>query len=457
MVERTGARVDKVLCHVRAPPHSLGRLNPGITDGSKFRRPADHNKTSFGSAAAIDRGDQAGVDDVVVFRMAFDAGPNEWAQRHDRGARGALGIERVTYERRSAAREWSSAPTPGARRGSTLSAMTRRSHSLLLAVASVAPLAVCGAGAFAASAPDGVLTVASTVPPIDDPANPDALNEAGEKSSQAPHRFEMFMDMSGLGLSIDSETPLATGEYANGASHMVIDFGAIFESVADDMPTEMQGMDMTMEMISEGTDLYIRAPFFAAMAEDAGGAAGPLGAFATSGDGWGYVDGSQIPGVTAGQISGTFGIGGADPSAFFDLLTDVEGAEAIGTEEIRGVGSVGVRAEVSVAELMAAQGTDTSQLPVSGVDFASMTMPIEVWIDNDGFVRRIVMDISPETFADAAESSGQDLDPDMLGGFEMSMTMEMFDYAATDIVIEVPIEFVDITDDFIELVEQQGG
>jgi len=336
--------------------------------------------------------------------------------------------------------------------------MTRRSRSLLIALVVVAPVAICGAGVFASPTPGDSPTIASTLPPgASTPPSPDELNAAGEKSSQAPYRFEMFMEMSGLGLSIDGDTPLASGEYADGASHMVMDLSAIFASVADQLPAELADMEMTMEMISEGTDLYLRAPFFAAMAEDAGGAAGPLGAFVALGDGWGYVDGSTMPGMTAGQVTGAFGVGAGDPSAFFDLLADVEGAEAIGTEDIHGVSSTGVRAEVSFAELLAAQGTDVSQLPTTpGVDLASLTLPIEVWIDKDDFVRRFVIEFSPEVFADAAESSGQDIDPEMLGGLEMSMTMEMFDYDAADIVIEAPTDFVDITDDFIELLEQQG-
>lgn len=295
------------------------------------------------------------------------------------------------------------------------------------------------------------------MPPLDDPATPDDLSEAGEKSNLAPYRLEIFMAMSGIGLSIDADAPLVTGEYANGTNHMVMDIGQILESIGDEMPPEMLGIDTTMEMVTQGSDMYIRAPFFAALADEAGGATGPLGVFTTLGAGWGYVDGSALPGMSAGQVTGTLGISAGDPTALFALLSDVEGVEAIGTEEIRGVSSVGIRAEVSFADLLAAQGTDISQLPITGIDVASWRMPIEVWIDKDSFVRRIVVDIGADAFADAAESTGQEIDPDVLGGFEVSMTMEMFDYNDAAIVIEIPTDFVDITDDFIELLDQQAG
>jgi len=99
--------------------------------------------------------------------------------------------------------------------------MFRLARPVVISLVAAAALAICG--------PDAV---ASTIPPIDDPATPDALNEAGERSSQAPYRLEMFMEMSGLGLSIDGAAPLVTGEFANGSSHMVMDFGAMFASMA---------------------------------------------------------------------------------------------------------------------------------------------------------------------------------------------------------------------------------
>ena len=35
--------------------------------------------------------------------------------------------------------------------------------------------------------------------------------------------------------------------------------------------------------------------------------------------------------------------------------------------------------------------------------------------------------------------------------------MEMFDYNAADIVIEIPTEFTDITDEFAEIMPPAGG
>lgn len=334
--------------------------------------------------------------------------------------------------------------------------MLRRTRCLLVALAALTPVVVSGTEVLAASAPSVTPTVASTVPPENDPASPDGLNDAAEKSKTAPYRIEMFVDLSGMGLTTDPDVPLLTGEIADGRAHMMMDLGVMFADMLEgsDAPPELQGVDLTMEYVVDGTDMYLRAPLLAAVAEQEAGTTDSLAVFTELGDDWGYVDMAAIAGMAPGDIAGTLGVVGADPAAFFELMTNVEGAESIGTEEIRGVSTTGVRADVSLVDLMTAQGVDPTQLDVTGMDdLAEITVPVEVWIDKDGFVRRLVLDLNAETLTDAASAGTDDvLDPTMLGGFDTSMTMEMFDYGAEDIVIEPPTEFVDITDAFSELI-----
>jgi len=67
------------------------------------------------------------------------------------------------------------------------------------------------------------------------------------------------------------------------------------------------------------------------------------------------------------------------------------------------------------------------------------------------------MDMNGEAIAEAAEASGEDLPTSMFGDMNMSITMEMFDYNAADIVIEIPTEFTDITDEFAEIMPPAAG
>lgn len=335
--------------------------------------------------------------------------------------------------------------------------MTPSPRNLLVAAAVlIAGGGLCGASALATSSPSGApTTVASTLPP-DDVATPGGLGEASEQSSATPYRLEMFMEASLMGMTIDGDTPLMTGEYAGEQSHMVMDLGVMFADMIpeDQMPPEFRDADLTMEFVVDGTDFYIRAPFFAAMA-----AQNPddpsMALFEALGDGWGFVDGTAIPGVDPSAVTGTMGLGGADPAAFFELLANAEGAEQIGTKDVRGASTTGVRADVSLADLMAAQGT-TAALPAGSNPFGDATFPIEAWIDEDGFVRQLNFELTGEAIAAAAEASGEEIPSNTFAGMDMSMTMEMFDYGAADITIDIPTEFVDVTEDFAAVMPQGG-
>jgi hypothetical protein len=263
----------------------------------------------------------------------------------------------------------------------------------------------------------------------------------------------MYMAMSLPGFEVDDDTPMATGAFVDGRSHMTVDFGVLLEDVIDDeeIPEELEGTDLTMELISDGTDLYLRSRFFAVMAAESDDDS--IAVFRELGDTWGFVDGTSIPGLDAASISQVTGIGGADPSALFDLLADVEGAESIGTDEIGGVSVIGVRAEVNLDDLLAAQGA-TPALSELDNPFGEATFPIELWIDKDGLIRRWTFELTPEAMAAAVEAAGESVPPEL--EMELSVTMDLFDYGADDIVVEVPTEFVDITDEYIELMPENG-
>ena len=81
-------------------------------------------------------------------------------------------------------------------------------------------------------------------------------------------------------------------------------------------------------------------------------------------------------------------------------------------------------------------------------------MPVEVWVDDDDRVRRIVLDLNMgDIMAGVAEQLGEDI-----GDFGVSMTMSMdfTDYGDESIEIEVPEASVDITDEYLALLEGGG-
>lgn len=326
--------------------------------------------------------------------------------------------------------------------------MIRRPRPLLVALAAVAPLAIGGASTLGASAPAGNATVATTIPADSTPGLPDVdLNASAATSQQQPFRMDVFVDFAGLGVDTDPTVPLATGEISGEQSEFTIDLGSVLGGM-EGAPPEMAALDLTMSVVADGTDLYLRAPFLAAMAGQMGPAGDDLGALATLGDGWGYIDLTAVPGFETGDLTGTTGVGAIDPSALFEILSNADGAASIGTEAIRGVSTSGVSATVNLTDLATAMGGDAADIDPA-LETEDLDLPIEAWIDKDGLIRRITLSIDPATMQDAAETGG--VDNAMLEGFDFSMTLEMYDYSAPDIAIDVPTEFVDITADIGEL------
>lgn len=308
-------------------------------------------------------------------------------------------------------------------------------RKLVLPVAAVALLAAPTAGS--ATAPPG------------DALTAEELAAAAERSANTSYRFEMLMTVTGLPM-FEIDGPLASGEFTGKRMHMRMDLGVVFASLLD-MPgappevQELRDADLTMEMILDGTDIYVRAPFFATLAEMMGPEAGSFEVFAELGDGWGYVDLTRLEGTELGDITEAVGGMGGDPLSFFALLSDIGKTEQLGSETIRGVESVGVRAHVDFGELMEVQGAPVD-LPAGDLEnLANVTFPIDVWVGSDGYISRVAFTFDSETMAQAAEDSDID-EPalDMLGEFEMTMAMEMFDYADPAIVVEPPTEFTDI-------------
>ena len=332
--------------------------------------------------------------------------------------------------------------------------MLPRPRQLLVASTALVALGVGGAGALSASAPAESPTLASTVP-ADGGATPaDGVGDAVAKSEAEPFRMEVFLEVAGMGAGTGPAVSVMTGEFADGRTHVVADLSAALTGIGEaaELPPGLSAADLSLELITDGTDLYVRAPILDLIAEQSGGAAGPLGPFTTLGDGWGYVDLAAAADMSPGGLTEAMGVTSVDPSAVFNALAELEGAEAIGTEQIRGVSATGVRAEASLVDLLVAQGLDPAELDVAGMeDLAGVTIPVEVWIDKDGLVRRLVIDIDSETFADVADATDQPLDPASLGAVELSVTIELFDYSASDIVIEAPTEFIDVTDALVDL------
>ncbi len=285
------------------------------------------------------------------------------------------------------------------------------------------------------------------------------LQESAEQSEAEGYRVEMLFSMTG---EVDEGAePILAGEIDGDAYHYVMDMGVMMDEMAEVMgggvPPEMASLDMTMEMAGDLETFYLRAPMFA----DMGSALGPeAGGMAEMGDGWGYVDLTAMGDLLPGDLAEAMGTQGVDPRAIIDLIEGTDEVEDLGTSEARGDTVHGMSTEISMAEMLEASGQDPEALAQMGTQGAAAgdaaselydtPTTIEIWIDDDGYLRRFEYGWD---MADLAVAMGEDVDELQAIGFgDFTYVMDMYDYG-TEVDFEPPADAVDITEAYAALAE----
>ena len=292
-------------------------------------------------------------------------------------------------------------------------------------------------------------------------ATAEYLQEAADQSLAEGYRVELLLSLDG---EIDDDTaPMMTGGVDGDRYHYEMDMGTVVEQTAEAMgeslPSELDGLDMELEMAGDAEILYLRAPMFAQIG-GGGAAPGPAGDLAAIGDGWGFVDlaglGDQVPADLASAMGGQ----GIDPQVVVAMVQEADDVTDLGDGEVRGVQVRGLSAEVTMAEMLEASGQD----PVAfaelngGVDDGAaealydLTTPIDVWIDDDGYLRRMEFGYSMDEIVEAMGEDPADLTGAGLGDLDFAYALDMFDYGA-ELDFEAPDDAVDITDAFAALVQ----
>jgi hypothetical protein len=337
-----------------------------------------------------------------------------------------------------------------------------------------AALSACATEADTDGAGDDVVTGA-----VDFEATGQYLAAASQRSAGEPYRFEtsMAMEIAGDGDELSLDAPIMAGEQ-DGASY---EYHMDMEEWVSQVPGSAGalGGDLSIDMASDGTALYIRAPMYASLAEQAGPAGiGPIGELAELGDSWGRVDLGALGDLSLADVQSTTGgsANGSDPRAMLDAVASAEDVERLGTDEIDGTPVNGLGADLSLRDLLEAQGVDAERFvdqmaaTVGGLNQADPAVSdevfqtvfeaqvaFEVWVDGDGYVRRVSYEMDNLEIFSGMEglASGR---LDQLDRFVTSETLDFTDYGAADISIDLPSDAVDVTDAYRRMLEAgQGG
>jgi hypothetical protein len=290
---------------------------------------------------------------------------------------------------------------------------SRRLRLLPLALATALFAGACSSSSVDTERPAPAGDVA-----IDDVSDPvasilAASDEAMDASSMHME-FEMAVEAQGMELSGSGESDVVLGDPPQ--QHMTFRY--------DSFPGMPEGLEM--EMILDGSTMYMRMP----------GLRG-ASAFPTP---WISMDlDAVVPGM---EDFTSFAEGQNDPSNAFGYLQGVRDAEVVGTETVHGFETTHYRGTLDLAEALkqlprdmrADFGRETAELRR---ELGSLTMPFDVWLDDDGLVRRMKLTI---------EAAGA-------RGFTMSMTVDITEYG-NDVTLPIPPE--EKVTDLTEMLDQGG-
>ena len=240
-------------------------------------------------------------------------------------------------------------------------------------------------------------------------------------------RVEMVMTYEGIP-GIDGASITAEGEIDDerGASRFVMDMGSLFDQL--DSPGLFGFSDQT-EMIVIGSEMYQRSDLFSLLPglddqwivmdlEELAGQAG--------------VDGS-LDALAQGQA--------ANPHAFLDQLRAIADVEEVGEDEVRGVPTRHLRGQVHLEDALDELDADAREALGSFYggdlgDLGEAVVPIDVYVDDDGFVRRVEQRVAFDQFAGLVDGAGQPEAED-LSGVALNLSMDYFDFGA-EVSIEAP-------------------
>ena len=264
-------------------------------------------------------------------------------------------------------------------------------------------------------------------------------------------RFEMYIAEGATVLDIAPDEPLSVGAVSGDRTWLFSDVGPIFDAIfaaaGNGSAQDLLGGDLSMEAITEGPTLYLRAPLFASLAQL--GALPGADDLVALGDGWGSVD-LLATGLTPEQLAGLTGAQtGASAEDLLELLGGVAGqVTEQGPSEVRGVPTTRYRAEIQLDEVLAAQGMSMNDVAgLAGARVGNVRIPFDIDVDADGRVRRMAVVIDTSFIA---ELVGEPVP----AGVEarISSIVELYDFGADiEIVDPSTLGATDVTAAFMAL------
>jgi hypothetical protein len=250
--------------------------------------------------------------------------------------------------------------------------------TLALPVMAVTALAACGGGSG-----DGTVALAGLSPL-------DAIRTSAESSGDQAYRAEMTIDVAGQSIEMPFEVD------ADGQAAMSMDFGAMAG-----VDAEAMGLDAIRIVVDPVEGVFMDM--------------GAMGAMLGGSEERPWMKVPVPEGTDPASMAG-----GASADALLDGLRRFDGeVTEEGTADVRGVATTHYRAEGRLGAL-AELNPGGQELPDELGALADNEVVIDVYIDADGLLRRMTMDMGD------------------IEGMAASYAMDLFDYGDESIDVELP-------------------
>ncbi len=223
-----------------------------------------------------------------------------------------------------------------------------------------------------------------------DPVASAASKTVGTTSSRV--EFTATMSIEGVGGMAFSGSGIFDGRTRSGAMNMRF-------TLPPEAQAQLGASDPTMQMIMDGRNglvMYMRAPMFKTVAADK----------------WLKIDMEKLAKKEGVDLSALMNANQADPSESLHMLMASTDAHPIGYDRVRGVFTTHYKLNIDLARLTKGnkqlRKTFESVRKLTGIS----SFPAEAWIDDQGRVRRMKIDMS--------------FNAPTGGAFTMSMTEELY-------------------------------
>ena len=248
------------------------------------------------------------------------------------------------------------------------------------------------------AAPESTTSTAAVTSTTEAVTQSSELTELLDQLATSPEivsgRMEGAIEITGLqaegGISDASILFSTAFDAATGNGSFLMDFSSLEDAVEVDEDDPWSalagGLFGTMEFRQVGDRAYMNAPFFGLL----------LGAETT----W-----ISMPAEDGAELSSGFETVPSDPEEVIDAYGDANATvENLGVEDVNGTTATHYRITFDTSEMIAElTPEERAELESSGV-FADGVLPMDIWITDDGYLVRMVVDIEGSTAAAEGDS-----------------------------------------------------